>query len=95
MIPSISQIGKAIDNLFVLEDWHSFGIDYDMILIAWYKKFVKNRDNLKYNYSDRFFRIWKYFLLSSPGSFRASGHNQLWQIVLSKNVIPGVYQSVR
>jgi cyclopropane-fatty-acyl-phospholipid synthase len=34
-------------------------------------------------------------LLSSAGSFRSRRREQLWQIVLSKNGIPGGYQSVR
>ena len=34
MLPSIKQLGKAIEGLFVMEDWHSFGADYDKTLIA-------------------------------------------------------------
>jgi len=34
MLPSIKQIGNSIEGLFVLEDWHSFGTDYDKTLIA-------------------------------------------------------------
>jgi cyclopropane-fatty-acyl-phospholipid synthase len=49
---------------------------------------------IKDNYDDRFFRIWKYYLLSCAGAFRARG-NQLWQIVLSKNGVRGGYISVR
>ena len=95
MLPSVAQLGKAIENLFVMEDWHNFGADYDKTLMAWYDNFVKNWDKIKNKYSERFFRMWKYFLLSSAGSFRSRNHNQLWQIVLSKNGIPGGYQSVR
>jgi cyclopropane-fatty-acyl-phospholipid synthase len=95
MLPSISQLGQAIENLFVMEDWHSFGADYDKTLMAWYNNFEKNWDQIKNKYSDRFYRMWKYFLLSSAGSFRSRKRNQVWQLVLSKNGIPGGYNSIR
>ncbi len=95
MLPSVAQLGKAIESLFVLEDWHSFGAYYDKTLMAWYNNFDKNWDKIKNKYSERFFRMWKYFLLSSAGSFRAGMRNQLWQIVLSKNGIPEGYKSIR
>jgi Cyclopropane fatty acid synthase and related methyltransferases len=95
MLPSVAQIGKAIENHFVMEDWHSFGQDYDKTLMAWYHNFNNNWDKIKNKYSERFFRMWKYFLLSSAGSFRSRRRNQVWQLVLSKNGVPGGYQSVR
>jgi len=94
MLPSIKQIGESIENLFVMEDWHNFGVDYDKTLIAWYENFNKNWLKLKRNYSERFYRMWKYYLLSCAGTFR-SRRNQLWQIVLSKNGVFDGYQSVR
>ncbi len=94
MLPSIAQIGKAIEGLFVMEDLHNFGADYDKTLMVWFENFDKNRDNLKAGYDERFYRMWKYYLLSCAGSFRAR-KNQLWQIVLSKNGILGGYDSVR
>jgi cyclopropane-fatty-acyl-phospholipid synthase len=95
MLPSVAQLGKAIEKLFVMEDWHNFGKDYDKTLLAWYENFEMNWHKIKNNYSERFFRMWKYFLLSAAGSFRTGIRNQLWQIVLSKNGIPGGYKSVR
>ena len=95
MLPSASRLGKAIENLFVLEDWHSFGADYDKTLMAWYNNFENNWEKIKNNYSERFYRMWKYFLLSSAGSFRSRRKSQLWQIVLSKNGVPGGYQTIR
>ena len=94
MLPSVVQIDRAIKNLFVMEDWHNFGPDYDKTLMAWHDNFVHNWDKIKGQYSERFFRMWKYYLLSSAGSFRARS-NQLWQVVLSRNGVPGGYQSVR
>ncbi|MBM2838635.1 MAG: Methyltransferase, cyclopropane fatty acid synthase [Deltaproteobacteria bacterium] len=90
MLPSIKQIGSSIENLFVMEDWHNFGSDYDRTLMAWYSNFNKSWDDIKSDYDDRFYRMWKYYLLSCAGSFRAR-KNQLWQVVLSKNGVFGGY----
>jgi len=95
MLPSLVQISNAIENLFVMEDWHNLGTDYDKTLMAWYNNFENNWDKIKNRYSDRFYRMWKYFLLSSAGSFRSRRRNQVWQLVLSKKGIPGGYFSVR
>jgi cyclopropane-fatty-acyl-phospholipid synthase len=38
--------------------------------------------------------MWRYYLLSSAGSFRAR-HNQNWQLVLSPLGTRGGYRSVR
>jgi cyclopropane-fatty-acyl-phospholipid synthase len=94
MIPSLAQLSKSCEGLFVIEDLHNFGADYDRTLMAWYENFSGNRDKIRSEVSERFFRMWKYFLLSDAGVFRAR-RNQLWQIVLSKKGIPGGYVSVR
>lgn len=94
MIPSIKQIGQSIEGLFVMEDWHNFGDDYDKTLMAWHKNFEDNWEKIKSNYDERFYRMWRYYLLSCAGLFRAR-KEQLWQVVLSKKGIPGGYQSIR
>jgi cyclopropane-fatty-acyl-phospholipid synthase len=94
MLPSISQIGKAIEDLFIMEDMHNFGAYYDKTLMAWYANFERNWGKLEQKYGGRFFRMWKYYLLACAGSFRAR-NIQLWQIVLSKKGIPGGYESIR
>ena len=94
MLPSIKQIGAAIEGLFVMEDWHNLSVDYDKTLMAWHDNFENNWDTIKSQYDDRFYRMWRYFLLSCAGSFRAR-KNQLWQIVFSKKGILGGYTSVR
>ena len=94
MLPSIKQIGESIEGLFVMEDWHNFGADYDKTLMAWFRNFDKNWPKLKDRYEERFYRMWKYYLLASAGSFRAR-ENQLWQIVLSKKGVPKGYNSIR
>jgi len=83
MLPSIAQIAKAAEQFFVVEDLHNFGPDYDKTLMAWYANFEKSWPKLKNKYGDRFYRMWRYFLLSSAGGFR-SRFNQLWQFVMTK-----------
>lgn len=83
MVPSMRQIGLAIEDLLVVEQWDNYGDYYDKTLMAWLQNFNKNWDKLKRNYSERFYRMWKYYLLCSAGSFRAR-NNHLWQIVLTK-----------
>lgn len=94
MLPSVAQLAKAMEGLFIMEDLHNFGADYDKTLMAWYDNFSKSWDSLKEAYGDTFFKMWKYFLLSSAGAFRARS-NQLWQFVLSKKGVLGGYRSIR
>ncbi len=94
MLPSIQQLGRSIEGLFVMEDWHNFSADYDKTLMAWYGNLEQNWRNLNSKYDERFHRMWKYYLLSCAGSFRARS-NQLWQIVLSPKGVSGGYQSIR
>jgi len=84
MIPSAVQISKAVEKLFVIEDWHNFGIQYDYTLMAWYNNFKAVWPQLKDKYGERFYKMWEFYLLSSAATFRIR-HNQVWQIVLSKH----------
>ena len=83
MIPSIAQLGRAMEGLFVVEDWHNFGPDYDRTLMAWHRNFEAAWPELRDKYGDRFYRMWRYYLLSSAAGFR-SRQNQLWQVVMTK-----------
>ena len=82
VLPSIAQLGEAMENIFVMEDWHNFGPDYDKTLLAWYRNFNEVWPELKDKYGERFRRMWNYYLLSSAGGFR-SRQTQLWHIVLT------------
>lgn len=93
-LPSIVQIGEAIEGLFVMEDWHNFGASYDATLRAWHQNFEKNWEKFRSSYPDPFFKMWRYYLLSCAGAFRARDI-QLWQLVLTKKGVPGGYDSIR
>lgn len=83
MLPSVAQIGQAIESCFVMEDWHNFGTDYDRTLMAWHHRVNRAWDGLGDGYDDRFRRMWNFYLLACAGAFRAR-NVQLWQIVLGK-----------
>lgn len=90
-LPSIRQIAQASEGLFVMEDWHNFGADYDKTLMAWHENFERAWPQFQQQYGEIFYRMWRYYLLSCAGSFRARDI-QLWQIVFSKKGVLGGYQ---
>lgn len=90
-VPSLGQIGDAANDLLILEDLHNFGADYDKTLTAWCHNFEKAWPQFADQLSERFRRMWRYYLLSCAGAFRARDL-QLWQLVLSKNGVPGGYE---
>lgn len=94
MLPSIAQIGCAVEKLFVMEDWHNFGVYYDRTLLAWRRNFEAHWEELKSRYSETFYRMWRFYLSASAAAFRAR-KNQLWQIVLSPYGVPGGYVAPR
>lgn len=93
MLPSTAQIAQAVEGLFVVEDWHNFGPDYDRTLQAW-------RDNVERawppdpRYDERFRRMWRFYLSASMATFRVR-NSQLWQVVLSNGGVKGGYLAPR
>ena len=83
MLPSITQLSKAMEGIFVIEDLHNLGPHYDPTLMAWHANFEKAWPDLREKYGERFHRMWRYYLLSSAGAFR-SRNQQLWQIVFTR-----------
>jgi cyclopropane-fatty-acyl-phospholipid synthase len=94
ILPSAAQITGAVDKLFVLEDWHAFGPYYEKTLLAWYENFNAHWDEIKDNYDEKFYRMWKFYLLACAGNFR-SRNVDLWQIVLSPHGVKDGYTTVR
>ncbi|ATE58953.1 cyclopropane fatty acyl phospholipid synthase [Thauera sinica] len=90
-LPSLGQIADASEDGFVIEDVHNFGADYDRTLMAWHARFEAAWPRFAERYGERFYRMWRYYLLACAGTFRARS-NQLWQIVLSPQGVPGGYR---
>jgi len=93
-LPSAVKITAALEKRFLIEDWHNFGQDYDQTLMAWWRNFDAAWPELEPKYGKRFYRMWKYYLLSCAGFFR-SRQGQVWQLVMSKQTRSAVYRSVR
>jgi cyclopropane-fatty-acyl-phospholipid synthase len=95
MLPSLKQLTSAAEGRLVMEDLHAFGPrHYEKTLLAWYENFERNWHTIGARYGDRFFRMWRFYLLSLAGSFRAD-KQYLWQIIFSKNGVGGEYEAVR
>ncbi|OHB19096.1 MAG: cyclopropane-fatty-acyl-phospholipid synthase [Parcubacteria group bacterium RIFCSPHIGHO2_01_FULL_47_10b] len=100
--PSLAQIAKSVEGLFMIEDLHEFGTDYEPTLLAWHSNFMKHWDDIKeikdqegkQKYTKRFRRMWEYYLLIAAGLSR-SQKATLWQIVITRGDIPGGYKSIR
>lgn len=97
-LPTVGQISDSIRALFDLEDFHNFGLDYQRTLAAWEVNFRKKWEviqdrNVKL-FTERFFRMWIYYLKSCQAAFR-SRNMLLWQLVMSKGYFSQGYQSVR
>jgi cyclopropane-fatty-acyl-phospholipid synthase len=85
-LPSMAQIGAAIDGLFVLDDVHNIGTDYDRTAMEWNDRFQRAWPDLECRYGrllgGRFKRMFEFYLLTTAGFIR-SRHLQVWQMVLT------------
>ncbi len=93
-VPSIKQIGEAYEGLFVLEHVENIGFSYQQTLLHWYDNFEKAWPVLSQTYpqkyDERFYRMWRYYLLSCASGFGVRAI-QLWQFVFSPNGVNGGY----
>jgi len=83
VLPTLTQISEAVQNRLIIEDVQNFGPDYDKTLMAWYKNFNAHYGEIKDVYDERFYRMWKFYLLICAGAFRAR-NLQLLQLVMRK-----------
>jgi cyclopropane-fatty-acyl-phospholipid synthase len=81
--PSLAQIGRAVEDIFVVEDLHNIGPDYDPTLLAWWANFDRSYTEIATRYDRKFYLMWKFYLLAAAGASRARD-GQLFQLVLSK-----------
>lgn len=94
VIPSMAQIGAAIDGIFTVIDLHNIGPHYDRTLTAWYENFEAKWPKQRDAEQERFYRMWKYYLLCCAGAFRAR-ILQVWQFVFSTAGVPEGYRTAR
>jgi cyclopropane-fatty-acyl-phospholipid synthase len=88
-LPSVRHIAEASEGRLVMEDWHNFGADYDKTLMAWFERFQAAWPEIASNYSERFKRMFTYYLNACAGAFRARDI-QLWQVMFSRGIESGL-----
>lgn len=90
-VPSEKEIIANSSHLLRIRLWESFGNDYDKTLLLWEENFrkqwkhikeIKNTFGVKI-YDEKFYRMWRYYLLLCAASFRV-GLNDVTQVIMSK-----------
>jgi len=80
VVPTLGQLVTSMEEVLVPEDIQNIGPHYDRTLMAWWQNFDAAWPTLRPRYGDRFYRMWRFYLLISAAYFRAREHN-LYQIV--------------
>ncbi|MBP9668940.1 MAG: cyclopropane fatty acyl phospholipid synthase [Candidatus Pacebacteria bacterium] len=91
VLPPLAQLESAIRGLFTMNEIERFGKDYDRTLMMWDERFrgawgeiQKLTDDAGNTlYDERFYRMWRYYLMVCAGLFR-SGTIDVGQIHLIK-----------
>jgi cyclopropane-fatty-acyl-phospholipid synthase len=87
VLPTHARLAAAMEGLFICEDLHNIGEEYDRTLMEWFHRFDAAWPRLRAAYGDAFYRRWKYYLLTCAGAFR-SRSQQLFQIVMTRTGTP-------
>lgn len=90
-VPSEKEIMVSSWGHLRVKQWEGFGKDYDKTLLCWEKNFrnnwkqiIKSTDTKGVTvYDEKFYRMWRYYLLLCAASFRV-GLNDVTQIIMSK-----------
>lgn len=88
VLPSAAQVLRAAEGLFVLEDAENLGPNYDRTLLAWEKNFRQAWPRFRNKFGERFYRMWRFYLLGCAGAFRARAM-QVQQFLFSPRGVPG------
>jgi cyclopropane-fatty-acyl-phospholipid synthase len=83
VLPSLSRLTKAAEGLFLVEDVLNLGLYYDPTLMAWEENFRRAWPRFAARYDERFRRMWRFYLLSCAGAFRARSM-QVYSILFRK-----------
>jgi cyclopropane-fatty-acyl-phospholipid synthase len=83
VLPSLSRLTKAAEGLFLVEDVLNLGPHYDPTLMAWEESFRRAWPRFAKRFDERFRRMWRFYLLSCAGAFRARSL-QVYSILFSR-----------
>lgn len=91
LVPSPAQVARAAEGRFILEDAENLGLHYDRTLLAWEHNVREAWPRFRARYGERFLRMWRYYLLSCAGAFRARDV-ELYQFVFAKGGLARGYE---
>jgi cyclopropane-fatty-acyl-phospholipid synthase len=83
MLPSLAQLTRAAESVFIVKDVKNIGPNYDQTLLAWEENFRRAWPRFADRYAERFRRMWRFYLLSCAGAFRARSL-QVLSVLFSK-----------
>jgi cyclopropane-fatty-acyl-phospholipid synthase len=87
-LPTASRVLQAAEGLFVVEDLHNLGQYYVPTLRAWEAGFMRSYADFRSRFGEEFVRMWRLYLLSCAGAFRARSL-QVFQFLLSPEGVEG------
>ena len=93
VLPSVAGLTRTAEGVFILENVKNIGPNYDPTLLAWEENFRRAWPRFADRYGERFRRMWRFYLLSCAGAFRARSL-QVFSILFSKEAT-AVGSSVR
>jgi cyclopropane-fatty-acyl-phospholipid synthase len=103
VLPSLGRLASAAEGLFFLEGMENYGPHYDRTLLTWEENVRRAWPRFAGRFDERFRRMWRFYLLSCAGAFRARSL-QVFQILFAKEKavegklrateIPAAYSSV-
>jgi cyclopropane-fatty-acyl-phospholipid synthase len=83
LLPSAARLARAAEGVFILEAIKNIGLNYDRTLLAWEENFQRSWSRFANRHGERFRRMWRFYLLSCAGAFRARTL-QVFSILFSK-----------
>jgi cyclopropane-fatty-acyl-phospholipid synthase len=83
VLPSVAGLTRAAEGVFIVEDVKNIGPNYDPTLLAWEENVRRAWPRFADRYGERFRRMWRFYLLSCAGAFRARSL-QVFSILFSK-----------
>ncbi len=93
VLPSLASLTRGAEGFFILEDVKNIGPNYDPTLLAWEENLRRAWPRFADRYGERFRRMWRFYLLSCAGAFRARSL-QVFSMLFSKETTP-IGSSVR
>lgn len=86
VLPSLGRLARAAEGLFFIEGMENYGPHYDRTLLSWEENVRRAWPRFAKRFDERFQRMWRFYLLSCAGAFRARSL-QVFQILFAKEKV--------